>query len=400
MKRLSMTILLLVLLASGSAAQGLYSLKYLDSNLNPYEALFSWYGPAQLSVMRIRYTEPTTRQSILVEQSITVVPAPDGFILQGSQPHFISAPVGQKYNSDSFIFGRCPNWTFPCIWVVDEVTRKVGVMGEFRPLSPFEIATVLQRFGYPAQTPAVAPPQKITLHLVVVADTDALDIGRGDEVDANAIQREFGIAAKEVGIVVRTTIISGKQFGKDAVLSTLNGLNPGTNDVVVFAYSGHGFRLKEDSDIYPRLDLSRDRRDPRAYSISASEVYQILKKKRARLNITLVDTCNDVLPEEDLGSAALYSLKLSASAISSRAIATLFLNTRGNIIVAAAGVGQNAETLANKGGRFISAFLDAFRSETSVMNHSGTSWQTIISRAKEGASRNTRGKQTAISYIE
>jgi hypothetical protein len=133
---------------------------------------------------------------------------------------------------------------------------------------------------------------------------------------------------------------------------------------------------------------------------SPSEVFRILKAKGARLNITLVDACNSNLGENKLRYESEPSLKFAPSAISGRATAALFLRVHANIIMAAASKGEKAGTDAEGGAYFIRSFLEAFRTATSVMNGSDPSWQTIISNARDNAYRLSRGKQTAVSYVE
>lgn len=401
MKRLLISVVVVLLLGVSAAAQELYKIQFYDSRSNVYEGLLAWYGPSQASLLRVRYVDSGSRSTLLVEQQITFVPVPNGFLLRGSNPRFITAaPAGYSYAPDSFAFTRCPNGFFPCITAIDESNRQLAPVSEFRPVLPAETGAFLRAFGFSNENTERASPRAVTLHLIVVADTDASDIGRGDEIDAEGITSEFRTAANQIGVAFQPTVIRGDAFSKSAVLTALNNLNPGPNDIVVFAYTGHGFRLAGDTDAYPRLSLSRNRQDPAANSIAASEVFQILKGKGARLNITLVDACNSNLGEDKLRYEGGPSQKFSAFGISGRATAALFLNVRANIIVAAASKGERAGTDAEKGAYFIRSFLDAFRTETSMVNGSDPSWRTIISNARDGAYRLSRGKQTAVSFVE
>jgi hypothetical protein len=401
MKRLLMSSVIVVLLGVNVAAQGLYKLQFYDSRGGVYDGLLVWYGPVQPSLVRIRYVDPLSRSSLLVEQQIEFIPGPVGFTLRGSNPRFLTPPpAGHSYAPDSFVFAPCPNGFFPCVTAVDEANRQSSPVHEFRPLAPNETATFLQTFGFTTENTNYTSPRAATMHLIVVADTEAADIGRGNEIDAQGLRREFEIAANQIGIAFSPTIISGSAFTKSAVLATLDGLKPGPNDVVVFAFTGHGFRLDGDTDLYPRLDLSRNRQDPAENSLAASQVFQTLKGKGARLTITLVDACNSNLSEDKLRRRSGPSLKFSPAGISGRAAAALLLDVRANIIVAAASRGERAETDAEKGAYFIRSFLEAFRSETSLVNGSTPSWHAVISNAREGAHRLSRGKQTAISFVE
>ena len=49
--------------------------------------------------------------------------------------------------------------------------------------------------------------------------------------------------------------ISGKTYGKKNAEAAIKKLNPGPNDIVVFYYSGHGFRKAGPNPRFPLIDL-------------------------------------------------------------------------------------------------------------------------------------------------
>ena len=403
MKKLLVSFVLVVLFCLSSSAQGLYKVtfSYYDNPI-VYDGLLAWYGPAQPSFMRIRFYEPNLRGYVLVEQSVTFIAAPGGYILAGTNPRFLTpVPQGVGYNADSFLFTRCPNGYFPCVAAADPAKGQIGPVGQFGPLTPLEATNVLPAFGFPIANTTYTAPRSITMHLVVVADTDDPDIGRGDSVDAQGIKREFEIAANAIGIRFNHLIISGSSFSRNAVVNTLNGLDPGSNDIVVFAYTGHGFRYDDDdSDPYPRFYLGKNRQSPDGNNLQASEVFNALKRKGARLNITIVDACNSKVGTRKPRYESGVALKASDAGINGRAVATLFLNSRGNIIVASSSEGEKSRTNSEKGGYFIHSFLEAFKYQTSLVNSSTPSWRTIFSNSKNDAYTASDGNQTAIYYLD
>jgi hypothetical protein len=190
MKRLLISVVVVLLLGVSAAAQELYKIQFYDSRSKVYDGLLAWYGPSQSSLMRIRYVDPLSRSTLLVEQQITFVAGPDSFVLRGSNPRFLtSTPAGHSYAPDSFYFTRCPTGFFPCITAVDEVNRQFAAVSEFRPVLPAETVAFLRAFGFSPESTDAASTLAVTLHLIVVADTDASDIGRGDEIDAAGLGR-------------------------------------------------------------------------------------------------------------------------------------------------------------------------------------------------------------------
>lgn len=402
MKKLVISFSLLILLAASSQAQGLYRVTYGTNGIT-YEGLLAWYGTGQ-PYMRVRFYHPTLKRYLLVKQNVSFVP--NGYLsyfLTGSNAEYLtSVPSGYSYAPDTFIFERYANGYFYCTRLVDAANQS-GSVSEFRPLMPHEVtSTLLQNFGftYTSSSPPASSPSSVTLHLIVVADTEDRDIGAASRADIKGLRKEFEVAAKEAGITFSPTIISGSGFSKITVVNTLNNLNPGSNDVVVFVYTGHGFRFNDDTDAYPRFSLTRNRQSPILNNLSTSEVYRTLRRKGARLNITIADTCNGNIgfnkPNHDEG----LQLKPSDAGISRRAITTLLLNARGNIVGAAATRGEYALSNARIGGFFIHSFLNAFMYETSIANTGTPSWQRIMSNSKRYAYDKTSGRQTAVFYTD
>jgi hypothetical protein len=405
MKKLTISFILLVLFCISSQAQGLYKTQYKYNNSTvTYEGLLAWYGVGQPSFMRIKYYHPDLRRYVLAQESVTFIPVQNGYVLKGSNA-FILPPVpsGHTFNPDSFIFGPTPYGYFGCLAAVDDVGRQIGAVSEFRPLMPYEVASTLQAFGFSNANNNYTPSSNAssaTMHLIVVANTEDEDIGAGDAIDANAVTKEFGIAANEIGIGFRPIIISGSMLSRNNVVTTLNNLNPSSNDIVVFVYTGHGFRFDDDSDPYPRFALTRNRQSVVGNNLSGSEVYNALKRKGARLNITIIDSCNSKIGLNKPNDEGGLVLKPSDAGISRRAVTALFLNTRGNIIMAAASKGETSATNSTTGGYFMHAFMNAFMYETSLVNTGTPSWQTIISSARSNAYSSSGSRQTAIYGIE
>src|SRR5947207_6809397 len=64
-----------------------------------------------------------------------------------------------------------------------------------------------------------------------------------------------------LGIRILSKTISGKEYNKKDVETAINNLKPSSNDIVVFYYSGHGFRMPENSRRFPNLKIKNFRND-------------------------------------------------------------------------------------------------------------------------------------------
>jgi hypothetical protein len=228
------------------------------------------------------------------------------------------------------------------------------------------------------------------LHLVVVANTNVLDIGTSCDVDKNKTINEINTIGSELGIKVEKHIIAGSNYRKSEVDRVLTGLRPGANDVVMFIYSGHGFRYENQASRYPVIDLTENNYQSigAETSMHLSKIYDQIVAKGARLNIVIGDCCNTSIGvTERTGEFSLTSRSQSRGKIDR--LKTLFLNSRGNMIIAAAQPNESAYGNSRDGGYFTSSFFAALSKETSYLTETTPSWDAIVNRAIESTKYKT-----------
>jgi len=168
------------------------------------------------------------------------------------------------------------------------------------------------------ETSNVSSPDKVgtgggfvgNLHLMIVANTEVSDIGPACSMDMRRIRSEFTGMSKALNLKLNTYVVSGDNYGKSQVQKVISGLEPNKDDVVVFVYSGHGFRFKDQKDYYPCLDLTTTAYDKLGENfLPLSNIYEDIVAKGARLNIVLSDCCNSEVTEEQpmIWSNSLFS---------------------------------------------------------------------------------------------
>ena len=249
------------------------------------------------------------------------------------------------------------------------------------------IKTVTQQNTYTSQvTPGTGGS---TMHLMVVANTDVSDIGSACETDLRRIRSEFGGIAKVLGMTLNEQIIAGTNYGKRTMDQVLETLSPEDNDVVVFVYTGHGFRFKNQPDEYPCLDLSSSAYDDAEENFMAlSDVFRTIVKKQARLNIVLSDCCNS---EIDMNQPMVLSNSLfsrSNTNFDIEKLRVLFLQSKGEVIATAASPGEKA-WCGDNGGFFLLSFFENLRSQISALNNDTPSWDTLIKNTIQSAAKKT-----------
>lgn len=231
-------------------------------------------------------------------------------------------------------------------------------------------------------TPSTSPNNSggVTLHFVSVINSKVNDIGASCERDYDNFLSELKGIAQALGMQFKNHNVMGNYYSRDAVVETLNGLRPSSNDVVLFYYSGHGFRFDDQQSQYPAIDLTTSSYDDVGAGnyLLMSDIYEEICSKKARLNIVLSDCCNTKIgiPTPSMReSGTLYSRANNNFSLSR--LGQLFLQGRGNLLSTAASPGETS-ICDMMGGFFTVAFIRSLRKEISATNSQDVSWNTVI----------------------
>lgn len=233
-----------------------------------------------------------------------------------------------------------------------------------------------------------------TIHLIMVANTKVPDIGVSCGVDKEIVLDEFTEISNALGVTLNKHIIDGDQLNRNNVASTLSNLSVSSNDVVVFVYTGHGFRWADQVSTYPRMALFYSRYDAASNqnTMELEEVHRILASKGARLTLAIGDCCNNnigVTSREGGGSLASRTYSNGSAA----RLRKLFFESSGNIVVAAARPEETSCGSAITGGYFINAFFSALDKEVSRINEAEPTWSSIMDNSLKSAEYKTQNLQ-------
>jgi len=175
-----------------------------------------------------------------------------------------------------------------------------------------------------------------TIHLITIADTNDLNIGSGTLGNTLRVAEFVNRAAAEMKVTVSRQDVSGKSFSCNRIAEAVGLLKAGPEDVVIFYYSGHGFRTDDNVTSFPDLYCGEE-----AFTGSAPRLLNIaaaLAKKGARLTITVADSCNVLAtqPLPQLPGAATASIPVSRE----KQYRKLFFGHRGTLTMSGAVKGQ------------------------------------------------------------
>ena len=163
------------------------------------------------------------------------------------------------------------------------------------------------------KTRAIPVSRTEQMFVVIVANTDDATVGTSAKTDLQNVSLLFTKLAQDLGITKFFPLyISGANYSKAAVeaaLAVLASKKPSAKDIVVFYFSGHGFRLPNDKSIYPRMSFRTAKNKANkevGENILLEEVYNKITALKPGVTLILGDCCNaNIFENPVLGSEVI-----------------------------------------------------------------------------------------------
>ncbi len=241
---------------------------------------------------------------------------------------------------------------------------------------------------------ALTPQEKsIKMHLLLVANTNDSALKEAAAIDLNKAETLFSDLADFLGIKSNIHKVYGNDFSKSNVLKAMDRLRPKPNDIVIFYYSGHGFRTKNKPSPYPMFDLrGKKGQNYLTESLSIDSIYSLIRKKGARMNLIIGDCCN-WNPDIPLPYATKPIPESRASEVpwDEEKCRQLFLNPIPITIMAAA-ADKNQLAVSNPiiGSFFLHHFKQMLQTQLSTTNKDYFSWYQILDETRTNTYRRSR----------
>ena len=410
-------VLLSVFLFNSAGAQSLYHLQYnfhSDDTIT-YDAFLIRYDNGT-GTARIRYKSPATSQDVVAEmvadeQYITDAQGAENtntIILKLQQPTFIMGDSSNTFTAPVFIFslnehsgylepgGVCrsaidprmdKNSTFTAELLTQSSLKRDFMLQYFKKEEALytDIFTSASRGGF-----NLAPAERnIKMHLLIVADTLDESIGSSCAMDMERAFHTFDSIRQYIGLrkenfIIKT--IAGKSLSKKNVQLAISNLKPSPKDIVVFYYTGHGYRLPEKERRFPNIKLKtlhKSRQDVLDNSLNIEDIYNQIKSKGARLNIVLSDCCNDDIYSVNIQGTLPPKSRGSDVEWKDDNVRNLFLNGMpASILATAAQSGQRASSNNRLGGFFSYYFKTALDNYCSKLKNN-VSWDMILNESQK-----------------
>lgn len=398
-----------------SSSQSVYEFKYsfvVDKVKEDYHALIFRYDDAS-GFIRVRLWDEETKSWVVVDMELEEHYYGDTrqggeakldtsmVVFEGHSPHVIIGDPKIEYDPDLFIFQYDPrSGLYEPTEVlsfddkdnmfkgkVDQMTlleqkdlTKEKLSLFFKPDEDF-----FKNYFDQAEVRSLSIEERKTrLHLLLVANTEDITIGKTCKVDQAAMIKTFGQIAEFMGIQFSLTEIFGTYFSKLNVEKAIESLKPSPNDIVVFYYSGHGFNDDKANTKFPFLDL-RDKSYQTfggAYTMNIEDIYNRIKSKGARLNLVLSDCCNADPAATTINAGNGVSTRSSSIGWNQENVRALFLNNkRMSILMTAAAKGELSAG-NDDGGIFTFNFRESLEKLIGPF-YTNISWKSILDAAQK-----------------
>jgi hypothetical protein len=416
-------------------SQSFYELKFTDKAGNAYTGFMVYVSESE-SYVRMAYYNNSEYRVVNMDYTAKTGMLDDGthyFVMYGANPTYITDyNRGESYNPDTYVWLWSDAQDYGLPYVTDDPNfaeenfKQVDAYTELDPhnftreyLNQFystnepDFIALLnmvddsynsytnndvnynddnynnQNTNYNQSNNNSTNGGAVTMHLIIAANTEIPDIGASCEMDKKRMITEMESVTDALGITLKKYIVDGKNLTKSQVENTLYSVSPGSNDIVIYFYTGHGFRWSNQTDQYSNMDF---RYNPYTQistetCMTLSEVNNIIANKGARLTISLADCCNS-----DIGANARSSERFLTSRsdpnYDEKKLARLFFNAKGNVISCAASPGEVSWCNESDGGFFMFSFFQAFHEEVGYLSDEAT-WDDILNNTQKYAAYKT-----------
>lgn len=221
-----------------------------------------------------------------------------------------------------------------------------------------------------------------TLHLITAIDVINEDIAQGCKKDYENANEIFKFIAQTGGMNYQAYNL---EFKLQSVTSFFTQFHCGTNDAIVFLYSGHGLRYDDDGDDWPWpymyfCDIAEKDFHSDNCEADLEELHDDIKSiLKPRMALIIGNSCNESVVLDTPINSSGESSDFTEGQDELTGI-ELFTKFRGNIITSACGPGQKSYTTDENGSYFV---VDLFKYIADALaSQERTSWMSILEQTR------------------
>lgn len=233
--------------------------------------------------------------------------------------------------------------------------------------------------------------QGMTLHTVLVCDTLDTSIGSSTQADCHQVRLFAQEIAKKTNMKLKETVLQDRQVRPKLLFKALENLKFESDDVVLFYFSGHGYRsVAKGKDVWPFLYFSVVDR-----GVDFTKLTKELRNKHPRLLLAIADCCNNVIPQDYLPLMATRAFFLApkiTTDLEQQNLTRLFVETQGTFITSSSIPGQYSWGGAS-GGLFTYSFIHNLKQE---LLDAEASWEHLFAKTVDAVISQTIGFDSGV----
>jgi len=217
---------------------------------------------------------------------------------------------------------------------------------------------------------------------ITIADTKDDSVGQLVGKDLERFSDELQKISKYTQLNLEQVVFQDDDVTPWNVLGVLQNIEISSDDVVVFFFSGHGFRTDDKNpNPWPNLYFSLYGK-----GVDYQEVIDILKEKQPRLLVTVLNACNSYVPDNAITivhqtrSAVTFTSDLDIKGTMKYNFNKLFWKKKGSINITSSKPDQYSYGNTLYGGLYTYSFLDSLEKE---VRRSGASWEHLLTTADQ-----------------
>ncbi len=208
------------------------------------------------------------------------------------------------------------------------------------------------------------------IHAFIAADTLS-NLKIPATIDIKTVRKMVESIADAMHIPAATYVIEKRKLNGHTLSETIQNASIASDDVVLFYYSGHGFRTYAMNNIWPNVYFTNTQEE-----IPVETLVGALLQKQASLYIVLADCCNNYIKE--IIPQGRY-LKRRSVPPKTRVRATLknLFSQENKLILASGAVPGSLSWATEKGSIFTNALVKSLQSEA---YEESPDWERVLQR--------------------
>lgn len=216
-----------------------------------------------------------------------------------------------------------------------------------------------------------------TMHAILVADT-IHDITKMTMPDIDQLHVELCLVAKQTNLKLNEKIFIGTHFTKNKLVTYLQNLKLTPSDIVIFHFSGHGYRTKQKAMPWPYLAF-----DFSGQFIDLQWIADAIWTKGPQFALIIADCCNNYVEKGfNNESKDIFINKTRYKPSKLQGYQALFAEAKGCIIISSCRAGQFSYG-SRFGGLYTHYFLNHLNKE---IEKTKPSWNQILKNTSNSIS--------------